>query len=270
MEQLDVPGGALAYEMAGSGEPVLLIHGGVLADGFVPLTTEPALASNHRLVRYHRRGYGRSARATPPFSIAQQAADAQALLRHLGIRRAHVAGHSYGGAIAMQLALDAPGMVGTLALLEPALVALVSSAPEFMARIAELETLHRSGDRAGTIDGFLTGVLGPGYRPLIERHLPSGAFDLAVEDSDTLFAVELGALQQWHLTADDAARIRQPVLAVIGGTSEPIFHDVHALLKQWLPHLEELAVPGVTHALQTMAPEPIAEGLAAFFAAHPL
>jgi len=58
-------------------------------------------------VRYHRRGPAGSARATAPFGIAQRAADCLALLRYLGLERAHVVGHSSAGTMALQLALDA-------------------------------------------------------------------------------------------------------------------------------------------------------------------
>ena len=54
-----------------------------------------------------------------PVSFAEHAADAAALLDHLGIRRAHVAGHSTGAIIALQLAVDRPDLVHSLALLEP-------------------------------------------------------------------------------------------------------------------------------------------------------
>ena len=53
----------LEYEISGSGEPVLFIHGGAIRDGDLPLMTEPALAG-YMLIRYHRRGYGASARHT--------------------------------------------------------------------------------------------------------------------------------------------------------------------------------------------------------------
>ena len=55
-------------------------------------------------------------------SVVEAAADARALLDHLGIDRAHVVGHSYGGCVALQLALDAPRMVRSLALVEAALL----------------------------------------------------------------------------------------------------------------------------------------------------
>jgi hypothetical protein len=92
MQPARLDGVELKYRMAGSGEPVLLIHGGFIADTFVPLLAEPRIIGRHRLIAYHRRGYGGSSRATAPFTIRQQAADAKALLDHLGIARAHVVG----------------------------------------------------------------------------------------------------------------------------------------------------------------------------------
>ena len=260
----------LKYRVVGSGEPVLLIHGGFIADTFVPLLAEPRLVGSYRLIAYHRRGYGGSSRATAPFTIRQQADDARALLRHLGIPRAHVAGHSYGGVIAIQLSLDTPGLVASLALLEPALVASVPSGPLFLKMLDSVQATHQRGDRAGATDAFLTEVMGPGYRPLLEKVLPPGAFELAVVDSDTCFGVELEALQRWSFTAEDATRIQQPVLSVIGDESGPFFDEIHSLLKQWIPRLEELAVPHANHALQYMNPGTVADGLAGFFDDHGL
>jgi pimeloyl-ACP methyl ester carboxylesterase len=100
-----VDGVALEYEVSGAGEPVVCVHGALIADTFRPLRGEPSLA-RYCLITYRRRGYGGST-GDGPASIARQAADCAALLRHLGVERAHVVGHSYGGAIALQLALDA-------------------------------------------------------------------------------------------------------------------------------------------------------------------
>ncbi len=66
----------------------------------------------------------------PNGAEAQQAADCRRLLEVLGADRAHLVGHSYGGAIALQLATDAPDLVQTLALLEPALM-VGSSGPDY-------------------------------------------------------------------------------------------------------------------------------------------
>ena len=106
----------------------MCIHGALIADAFAPLLAEPVLTTRYRLIHYHRRGYAGSTNPTGPVSIAQEAADCRALLRHLGVERAHVAGHSLGGAIALQLALDAPEAVHSLVLLEPGLFDVPSGA----------------------------------------------------------------------------------------------------------------------------------------------
>jgi pimeloyl-ACP methyl ester carboxylesterase len=123
MESVKVNGVELEYELIGSGEPMLLISP-VLADGFVPLLSEPALADRYQLIRYHKRGWVGSTHTPPPVSIADHAADAAALLDQLGVPRAHVAGHSSGAAVAAQLALDHPETVHTLILLELSLLSV--------------------------------------------------------------------------------------------------------------------------------------------------
>jgi pimeloyl-ACP methyl ester carboxylesterase len=117
----------LAYQVVGSGAPVVLIHAGALADFFAPLQTPPALADHHLVIRYHRIGYGASSRPPAPVEITDQADHCRRLLAHLGIPAAHIVGHSSGGLIALQLARQAPQVVASLALLEPALT--VPSSP---------------------------------------------------------------------------------------------------------------------------------------------
>jgi 3-oxoadipate enol-lactonase len=82
----------------------------------ITLLAESALASGHELLVYHRRGYAGSTHAAGALTVAQHAADCRALLRHLGIERTHVVGHSYGSAVALQLALDSPELIESLAL----------------------------------------------------------------------------------------------------------------------------------------------------------
>ena len=129
MDRVRLDGRELEYEVRGAGEPVVLVHGAHIADAFAPLLAEPALAERYQLVLYHRRGFAGSTHPDGPLSITQQAADCRALMQHLSVARAHVVGHSYGGVIALQLALDAPDIVHSLALLEPALLTRVYGVP---------------------------------------------------------------------------------------------------------------------------------------------
>ena len=65
MARIKIEAAELQYTDQGSGEAVLLVHGGIIADGCAPLLKEAALTRHYRLISFHRRGYGGSSRATP-------------------------------------------------------------------------------------------------------------------------------------------------------------------------------------------------------------
>jgi pimeloyl-ACP methyl ester carboxylesterase len=187
--------------------------------------------------------------------------------------RAHVVGHSYGGAIALQLALDAPERVASLALLEPAGIPVPSTESFVMGVVQPAGERHASGDRAGAVDLFLRGVCGPQMREVADQALPPGALDLAAADADTFFGTELPALGEWRFGPDEAARVTRPVLLVLGIDSDaviPMFGEMNAALAEWLPHAESVELPGATHALQMMNPAGTAELLTAFFSRNPM
>ncbi|HEV8600891.1 MAG TPA: alpha/beta hydrolase [Gemmatimonadales bacterium] len=271
MDRAALEGIELEYEIRGAGDSVVLIHPGHFADWFTPLLDEPALTDRYRVVSYHRVGCAGSSRVAGPVSLAQHAAHCRSLMLLLGIDRAHVVGHSSSGNVALQLALDAPDVVHSLAILEPALYS-VPSAQTSRAFVGAAVQLYRAGDKAGAIDTFLRGVCGPGYRAVLDRTLP-GAFDQHVADADTFFEQELPALQQWSFRQEDAKRIIQPALAVVstrGLELDPIWGERHQLLLDWLPNVESFVLTDATHLLQIENPRGMAEGLAAFFARHPL
>ncbi|WP_219461900.1 alpha/beta fold hydrolase [Nonomuraea rhizosphaerae] len=257
----------LEYEDRGTGEPVVLIHAGLCARWFAPLTDQPTLSERYRLIRYHRAGYAGSTARRPSADLSGEAGHCLRLLDHLDVDRAHVVGHSSGAAIALQLALDAPDRVRSLALLEAALQQ-APSGPEWSRTVfVPAMERYRAGDRAGAVDTFLRGVCGPGYRRVLERAVP-GAFDEAVRDAGTFFGHELSIVRQWTFGAREAGRLTRPVLAVMGELSEqlsPIWGERHKLLLSWIPHAEPFVLPGATHLLHAQNPRGTAEALAAFF-----
>jgi len=261
----------LEYEVRGEGEPVVLIHPGHFASWFMPLLDEPVLTDHYRVLRYHRVSSAGSSHIAGPVSIARHAAHCRLLMRHLGIERAHVVGHSSSGNVALQLALDAPDAVHSLAILEPALFS-VPSAETSRRFVGTAVQLYRADDKAGAIDTFLRGVCGPGYRAVLDQAL-LGAFDQHVADADTFFSQEMPALQQWAFTQDDAKRILQPTLAVVSTGSlelDPIWGERQQLLLDWLPNVEPFVLSEATHLLQVENPRGMAAGLVAFFARHSL
>jgi pimeloyl-ACP methyl ester carboxylesterase len=269
MERATVDGLELEYELRGSGEPVVLIHWGLCAAWAEPLMDEPALADRYRLLRYHRAGFAGSAGIQGPISMAEHAAHCARLLRHLGIERAHVAGHSSSAVIALQLALDFPDAVQTLALMEPARPVPQTEEQAEFARDFVAPALQRygAGDKAGAVDTFARGVAGSDYRTPLERGLP-GVYEQALVDADAFFAQELPALREWSFTRQDASRIPHPVLAVLGENTVPTFPDRLELLSSWLPNVEPFELPNASHLLHLENPQGMAEGLASFYARH--
>jgi pimeloyl-ACP methyl ester carboxylesterase len=271
LDRIAIDGVDLEYELRGTGEPVVLIHWGVGAVWAGPLLDQPALADRYRLLSYHRAGFAGSSRLNGSVTMATHAAHCHLLMRELGMARAHIVGHSSSGPVALQLAPDAPEAVHTLALMETARPAPPTDTQQrFGTDVAQpAAQRYRAGDPAGAVDTFFRGVLGPGYRPALDRGMP-GAFDQAVADAGAFFTQEMPALWQWPFTEDDALRIQQPVLAVLGTASPPMFAERQKLLLQWLPNAEPLDLPGLTHLLHGQDPTAVADGLAGFFARHPI
>jgi pimeloyl-ACP methyl ester carboxylesterase len=262
---------SLDYEIRGSGEPVVLVHAGIFADWFKPLLDEASLTDRYRVVSYHRVGYAGSSHVAGAVSLADQAAHLRALMRQLGIDRAHLVGHSSGGNIALQLALDAPHMVHSLVLMEPALSVPTAGTEGMLSRRTAMTPAFeafRAGDRAAAVDHFMRVVSGPGYRVVLDRVLPD-AFTQAAADADTFFGQELPAVLQWSFKREDAARIGQPTLSVVGAKSlqlSPIWKARHELILAWFPKAEGFVLEDATHLLHVERPRATAEALAAFFA----
>jgi pimeloyl-ACP methyl ester carboxylesterase len=271
MKSTEVNGVELEFEVSGSGEPLLFISS-VLADGFRPLLSEPALADRYRLISYHRRGWAGSTPTPTPVSVADHAADAAALLAHLGVARAHVAGHSTGAVVAAQLALDDPAAVQTLLLLEP-FVLSVPSGEAVLEQAGPAFEAYGDGDHERAWAIFLSAASGldwPACRAVLEDRIP-GVVAQAVKDADTLFGVELPAMATWAFGPERAAAIGCPVLSVLGTDTLPLFVEVAALLRSSLPDVEERVIDGVGHLLHIQRPEPVARAMSEFLqkvAAH--
>jgi pimeloyl-ACP methyl ester carboxylesterase len=272
MERAKIDGVELEYEVQGSGEPLLLIATGPLADSFLPFRSAQAL-QRYRIITYHQRGQAGSSRGpgSEAVSFAEHAGDAAALLRQLDVLRAHVAGHSTGAAIALQLALDQPRLVHTLALLEPPLLAAPSAGAFFEKAGPALEA-YRAGNREGAMAKFLSVVSSLDWetcRAVLDQHVPGGVAQ-AMKDADNFFGGYLAALQQWQFGPTQAATIAQPLLSVLGTATEPLFADGHKLLHVWFPRIEDCVVEGLGHLLHMQRPEPVLSGVASWLGRHPM
>jgi pimeloyl-ACP methyl ester carboxylesterase len=268
MERIAVGDAELEFDEQGSGDPVIFIHGSGPADSWLPVAAEPAVRDDYHVIRYHRRGSAGSSPVQGPVAVKHQAADCRALLDALGIPKAHVVGHSYGGAIALQLALDAPEAVQTLALFELAMLS-VPSGQQLADAVAPLIEQYMAGDRVGAGHGFLALVNGPNWQEEIRRTVPGGP-QQAENDVATLFECEIPSAVEWRFGPEEAAKIQQPVLYLLGSQSPAVFAESQALLGSWLPRMEQDRLPGANHLMQMRHPAAAAARLVAFLKRHPL
>lgn len=254
----------LEYEEYGQGEPVLLIHGAFISDALSLVAREPALAERNRVIWYRRRGYGGSDPGKEPFSIATQAADARGLLGHLGIERAHVVGHSGGGVIATELALQSPELVRSLVELEPAIFPpdLAHLWPEMLAPIIEN---YRSGDVGGAVDGFMNMVApAENWRAELAEVLPAGP-EQANQDAPVTFEELLG-FGDWTFDAERAGRLTCPIVYGFGSESGPLIEQIKDYFLSLVPKAESIVLPGVDHSMNTQDPALVAGAVAEFLA----
>ena len=125
MPRLHINGIELYYQIAGQGQPILLIHGLGSSSRDWEQQTD-FFARSYQVVTFDLRGHGQSQKPPGPYSMSLFAGDAAELLKALGLAPAHVVGISLGGMIALQLAADSPTSVRSLV--------IVNAAPEYVVR----------------------------------------------------------------------------------------------------------------------------------------
>lgn len=118
MASLETNGTRIAYQQFGEGPDLIMVHGLAANRAFWFTGLAPLLRDHFRLTLYDLRGHGYSAMPETGYSSSSQAEDLAALLDHLGIDKAPIVAHSFGGAVALEFAVKYPDRVSHLALLD--------------------------------------------------------------------------------------------------------------------------------------------------------
>ena len=235
----------LTYEIRGHGDPVVLVHASPFVRWYEPLIEHLRAFS---VLHYRRRLRADAGGAFRPLTAAEDAAICARLMKHVGWPTAHVVGHSYGGMVALSLAMDEGERVRTVALLEPALIGGMPHAEQVNAGLHGVLDVYGAGDKATAMDAFLRAVCGDGYRAALERVVP-GAFDGAVAEADVFFQAELPAVRGWSFDPSDAHRITQPMLDGVGADSPPRIAERSEVIRSWFPQAEHFSLPHAGHLM---------------------
>jgi pimeloyl-ACP methyl ester carboxylesterase len=267
MATAHVNGVRLFYEVSGAGDPPLvLVHGSWVSHHHWDLTV-PLLSRSFRVVTYDRRGHSQSERPPGQGSVNQDVADLAALIEHLELGPAWVAGSSFGGSIALRLAAERPELLRGVLVHEPPLFALLVDDPELApvlnevaARVGAVVERIGAGDHAGAAEQFVeTVALGPG----MWAQVPDQDRQTFIANAPT-FLDETGDPDQLTLDLDRLGTLTIPVLFTVGDRSPPTFAPVVAILARALPRAQVAALAGAGHIPHVSHPHTYAEAVATY------
>lgn len=251
----------IVYEILGEGEPLVLVHGWAMHRGYWDGTAE-LLARDHRVIRYDRRGYGESGGRPDPTA---DPADLTALLDSLGIRRAHVIGHSGGNRTARDFAARFPDRIGGLVLYGAGPPADFQPARQGMDEyFGEMARLARS-------DGI--GAVREAVLEMAEREFGGPRTPEIRERARRL----IQAWQGWELLdpappsgmvdpvgAGELHLVGAPTLVILGEDEGAYFHLAADAYAYGIPDARKVVVPGGGHSVDWVEPERFAAEIVGF------
>jgi len=258
-----VPGSTLFYERAGSGSPVILLHGGNL-DRRMWDEEFAALQRTHRVIRYDARGYGRSGAADTAFSAHHDLRD---LMNALQVPRASLVGLSLGGRIAMDFALAHPDRVDRLVLVAPGISGGTWAEDADTAWLAVARDAAKRHDSVAVARAWL----GSAYiRTALRDSVTAQRVRRWVEDQSPFWG---GLVRHQDLEVEAAppaagrlAELTAPILLVVGTDDTPFILDVARAIEAQAPQVQRVDIPGIGHMVNLEAPGPFREALVAFLA----
>ncbi|MPZ51266.1 MAG: alpha/beta fold hydrolase [Acidimicrobiia bacterium] len=253
----------------GEGTPIVFVHGAMTRDLLTPLIDELANKGRYQLIHYGRRGHGGRGLPGEATDIPGQARDVVTVLDALRIDRAHVAGHSIGAMITLELAMRVPHRLRSAILLEHGFFAQVRTEAskqvlkEGDVLWPQLIEMYMSGEteRAATTVWDVTSGI-EGSRELIEPVLPANTLALAARDLNTFLQVELAHLGSWMVDPVTVQEITTPIAWVSWADTAPLFRESGTILREWLPNTDAIEiVRAQSHYFPTLNPTETATAL---------
>ncbi len=262
---VDLPGGDLQVREDGPRDApaVVMLHGFACSLGWWDQMT-PALARDHRVIRFDLLGHGGSEKPKEGYGMESQARLVAAALDRLGVRRADVVGHSMGGSVATALAEQRPALVESIVILDSPSKSGDAELP-FTARLGFVPVLGQAINRVvpdamvrdGLESAFANGFDVPDRFVEDFRDMTYTSYDDSHRGSDD-YSKESGLAER---LADESV----PLLVVFGSKDELVGPRVGAGLPH-VPGARVVVLDGVGHSPHVERPAATARLIADFLA----
>ena len=247
----------LAYEAAGEGAPLVLVHGTASMRSIWDEVVE-LVSGSFRTIRYDRRGYGDSGEPEDyrRTSVEEHGDDLIALLRGLDVAPALLCGHSFGAMTCLDVVVREPSLVSGAVLVEPPMLWLSERGAEATSelRVAIEEGAARYGP-AGAIGAFVRVVCGPQTLDVVGRERADAALEYPRG-----FGADLGAVNEWSVEPRALRAIETPVVMVAGTRSPAAYREPALALAEMIPGAE-LRQAESGHLVPNEQPDVVAQAI---------
>ena len=251
---------ATRYVVEGNGPTVVLIHGvGARLENWDQVCER--LARRFQVLRYDLRGHGQSTRLPGPYSLPLFADDLRALFEHMGIGKAHIAGHSLGAMIAQMFCLTHADRVDRLALLS----AVAGRTQEERERVVERINLIRTGPPGEHFRNSVSRWFSDGFIAANPELIAAYAARNAENDPDC-YSAAYKVLASEDLDLELAA-ISVPTLIATGELDLGSNPRMSALMHRRIQGSTLRILPGLKHSILIEAPQIVVGMLEPFFQA---
>lgn len=240
----------LSYRLVGTGPPVVLIQGvGVHGDGWYPQTRQ--LGRRFTCLTFDNRGMGKSQPPAAEITVERMAADAWALMDSLDWQSAHVVGHSLGGVVAQQMALERPDRVRSLSLL--CTVARGRDATRLSWRMLWLGLASSIGTRRSRRRAFLRLVLPPSALGSLDEDALAaelaGLFGHDLAERQPIAMKQLRALRAYDSTAALGRLADLPTVVVSAAHDLIARPEFGRALAAGIPGADFILLPEAAHGV---------------------
>lgn len=247
MPTATINGVRLFYEDSGQGPAIIVLHGytGSHKDWAAQI---PVLAEHYRVVSMDHRGHGKSEApsSASDYSVKIMAEDARGLLRHLGIDRSCIMGHSMGGFMALELVLAYPEMVSALVLVDTS-SGEFERAPGYAELRAQLDELARTQGMEAAFEH--NAANNPMTMEHFERHPERREISKQkmLETSVDGYVYVADSFSRWESLTHRLAEIEAPTLIVVGDEDAP-FIKPSRVMKESIANSKLAFISGSGHS----------------------
>jgi 3-oxoadipate enol-lactonase len=256
----------IAYEDIGAGPPLVMIHGGESTRAEYVENFVPYLGDGVRALPYDQRDSGDTTNNELPYTMSDLATDCAEFIQALGLGSAHILGGSYGGMIALRLAIDYPDRVRSLILRSTSPGGVVAAEDLAQVRAARLTEADFDGDPATRVHRMADAFFSPGHLAGHPEELERFA-RLLVPRPPERMERRLEAAYA-HDCCDDIGRIAAPTL-ILHGSDDPLLRvNQAAWMAERIPDAQLVVFEGLRHGVLLEQPVRAAALIEEFIFAH--